>query len=411
MVPQANDIKATLLGLLQQVSEIETEKKGAEYALQDRLTIMDRFALISQTDTRGVIQYANPKFCEVSGYTLEELVGQPHNIVRHPDMPKETFKELWDTIKAGKIWQGEIKNRCKDGSYYWVLATVGPLRNAQGEIEGYLSIRVDITAQKELEARLNKRALELEEDLLVNLHAAAAVQMALMPNIRPLNREEIPLPHFVLWQPHHPVSGDFFWSHTEKSRYLFGLGDAIGHGVFGGMLSVIFMEKLRHLVRLNGLWAPDKLAEEVDKLVSGLFQLCSDRPLTVDAVVGNLDITKRRLTYASLKGKAYHFRGGKGEKLHSYPFSFGENLGATVEEQELQLEPGDRLYFLSDGLANQVLESTQKPLGSKEVLSLLKRIQSVPIHQQREALLNEVDLLRGAAPQSDDIVVVGIEVA
>lgn len=410
MVPQADDIKAALLELLQQVSDIETEKKGAEHALQDRLAIMDRFALISQTDTRGVIQYANPKFCEVSGYTLEELVGQPHNIVRHPDMPKETFKELWATLKAGQIWQGEIKNRRKDGSHYWVLATVGPLRNAQGEIMGYLSVRVDITKQKDMESRLHQRALELEEDLLANFHAASAVQMALMPNLRPLRTETLPVPYFTIWQPHHPVSGDFFWSHSERKRLLFSVGDAMGHGIFGGLLSVIFMQKLRGLVRLNAIWATDKLAEEADKMISELFHYASDRPLTLDAFVGTLDLAKRRLNYVSLKGKAYHFRGGKGEKLHSYPFSFGENLGATVEEYELQLEPGDRLYFLSDGLANQILESSQKPLGSKAVLELLERLQSLPIEQQRDALLNELDLLRGAAPQSDDIVVVGMEI-
>lgn len=410
MVPQADDIKAALMGLLQEVSAMETEKKGIEYALQDRLALLDRFALISQTDTRGVIQYANTKFCEVSGYSTEELVGQPHNIVRHPDMPKEVFKDLWSTLKAGKIWQGEIKNRCKDGSHYWVLATVGPIRDAQGEISGYISIRVDITQQKDLEKRLHDRALELEEDLLANFHAASAVQMALMPNLRPLRAEPLPLPHFVVWQPHHPVSGDFFWSYTEKKRLVFSVGDAMGHGVFGGFLSVIFMQKLRHLVRLNAIWATDKLTEEADTMVSELVQCASDRPLTIDAFVGALDLSKRRLSYVSLKGKAYHFRDGKGEKLHNYPFSFGENLGGTVEEQELQLEPGDRLYFLSDGLANQVLESTQKPLGSKAVLEVLARIQSLPIEQQRDALLNELDLLRGAAPQSDDMVVVGIQI-
>jgi len=88
----------------------------AEYISRRKIT--NSFALISETDTQGIIQHANPRFCEVSGYTLEELVGKPHNIVRHPDMPKEIFKELWDTIKAGKIWQGEIKNRRKDGSPY-----------------------------------------------------------------------------------------------------------------------------------------------------------------------------------------------------------------------------------------------------------------------------------------------------
>ncbi len=403
---ELEQIKSALVGLLQQVSEIEAQKQGAEYALQDRLAILDRFALISQTDTRGVIQYANPKFCEVSGYTLEELVGQPHNIVRHPDMPRETFKELWDTIKAGKIWQGEIKNRRKDGSHYWVLATVGPVRNEKGEIAHYLSIRVDITELKET----RNRNLQLEEELLLNFQAAATVQQLLMPNLRPRHPEKLPLPSFILWQPQHAVSGDFFWSCVEKNRLLFSVGDAMGHGVFGSLLSMLFMQQLRHYVQSNGVFAPDRLTEAVDAWLSDLFRQNADRPLTIDAFVGSLDIPRRRLNYVSLKGKAYHFREGKGEKLHAYPFSFGESLGSTVEDQELQLQPGDRLYFLSDGLANQVCADTNKPLGSKNVIQLLERVQSVPIQQQRKAILEELSKCRKLYPQSDDIVVVGLEI-
>ncbi len=106
---------------MKQVSDAQTtEQQRAiiEAELKSRKDIADRFVLISETDTRGVIQYANPRFCEISGYTLPELLGQPHNIVRHPDMPKALFKDFWDTIKAGKIWQGEIKNRRKDSSHY-----------------------------------------------------------------------------------------------------------------------------------------------------------------------------------------------------------------------------------------------------------------------------------------------------
>jgi aerotaxis receptor len=96
--------------------------------------------LVSTTDLRGVITYANTEFCTVAGYSIQELVGKNHNIVRHPDMPKAAFKEMWETLKQGHSWRGMVKNRCKDGRYYWVDAFVTPIFE-HGQLVGYQSVR------------------------------------------------------------------------------------------------------------------------------------------------------------------------------------------------------------------------------------------------------------------------------
>jgi len=115
--------------------------------------------LISETDLRGIITAANASFCAVSGFTHEELVGKPHNIVRHPDMPPAAFKDMWDTIQAGERWVGLVKNRCKNGDHYWVKAVVSPIK-VNGEIVGYRSVRrkptrEEIAAAEELYRRMN----------------------------------------------------------------------------------------------------------------------------------------------------------------------------------------------------------------------------------------------------------------
>jgi len=92
--------------------------KEHEYKL-DRKTI-----IVSQTDAKGDIVYANEDFCKISKYSKDELIGQPHSLVRHPDMPKAAFEDLWNTLKSGQTWRGVVKNRTKDGGYYWVFATV-----------------------------------------------------------------------------------------------------------------------------------------------------------------------------------------------------------------------------------------------------------------------------------------------
>ncbi|WP_341503158.1 methyl-accepting chemotaxis protein [Gallaecimonas sp. GXIMD4217] len=102
--------------------------------------------LVSTTDTKGIITYVNPAFVEVSGFSESELLGQPHNIVRHPDMPPRAFQDLWQKLKAGKPWRGLVKNRCKDGRYYWVDAYVTPIFE-NDKCVGYQSVRIKPSQQ------------------------------------------------------------------------------------------------------------------------------------------------------------------------------------------------------------------------------------------------------------------------
>ena len=105
--------------------------------------LRDDIAIISHTDERGIIEFCNDDFLEASGYTREELIGQPHNILRYPDMPAEAFRDLWDTVRGGRPWMGLVKNRCKNGDHYWIRATVTP--RPEG---GYTSVRVKATREE-----------------------------------------------------------------------------------------------------------------------------------------------------------------------------------------------------------------------------------------------------------------------
>ena len=97
--------------------------------------------MITETDKAGIITYANRKFREITGYTKEELIGSPHSINRHPDMPKAAFENMWHTIKSGNYWEGFVKNLCKDGRYYLVVVWIKPKLDEQGNIIGYIAGR------------------------------------------------------------------------------------------------------------------------------------------------------------------------------------------------------------------------------------------------------------------------------
>ncbi|MBP9714260.1 MAG: PAS domain-containing protein [Sterolibacterium sp.] len=104
------------------------------------IELRDDTLIVSKTNLKGQITYINKDFLEISGFAEDELIGEPHNIVRHPDMPPEAYADLWDTLKAGRPWTGMVKNRCKNGDYYWVVANATPITEA-GRITGYMSVR------------------------------------------------------------------------------------------------------------------------------------------------------------------------------------------------------------------------------------------------------------------------------
>jgi PAS domain S-box-containing protein len=164
------------------IEERREYQKTLKLLEQYKLAV-DESSILSKTDTKGIITYVNDTFCTISKYHRDELIGKPHNIVRHPDMPKETFRQMWKTIKEDKkIWQGKIKNLAKDGSIYIVNTTVVPILNPNGDIDEFVGIRHDITeleSYKEvLETKLNSTDLDLKNKMHLVKEYETALNLA-----------------------------------------------------------------------------------------------------------------------------------------------------------------------------------------------------------------------------------------
>lgn len=155
----------TQLKLAMSQKALQADLSENKELLRQYKDIVDASSIVSKTNLSGKITYVNDKFCEISGYTREELIGQPHNIVRHPDVQSDVFKDLWGTITHNKMWSGIVKNRKKNGDMYVVSSYVSPIYDSHGNVIEYISIRQDITPI----VSLTQEVQETQQELLLIL--------------------------------------------------------------------------------------------------------------------------------------------------------------------------------------------------------------------------------------------------
>jgi PAS domain S-box-containing protein len=137
---------------------LKNELNHALKKLKDIESAINESSIVAITDKKGIIQFLNDKFCEISKYSREELVGKDHRIINSGHHSKEFIQSLWQAISKGEVWKGEFKNKAKDGTYYWVDTTIVPFLDEEGVPYQYVSIRHDITERKQIEEHMQSMA-------------------------------------------------------------------------------------------------------------------------------------------------------------------------------------------------------------------------------------------------------------
>lgn len=196
-------LERTTLELYHTNQQLQGYLNDNELLLRQYKDAVDVGTIISKTDEKGIIVYVNEQFCKISGYTKEELLGKPHKIVRHEDMPSHLYKEMWNTLKQKKTWQGILKNRKKDGQTYIVQATIKPILDSYDNIVEYIAIRQDITeiynlqdeiieTQREILERMGELAESRSQETGYHVKRVAEYS-ALLAKLYGLEEEEIEL--------------------------------------------------------------------------------------------------------------------------------------------------------------------------------------------------------------------------
>ncbi len=252
--------------------------------------IVDETNIVSKSDLRGNITFVNNKFIEVSGYSLVELLGRPHSILRSPDTPSSLFKELWDTIQAKKIWNGVLENIRKDGSIYIVDASIYPMLNDKGEIIEYISIRHDITELRELNHKVEMlRKYDIEQQTIAQEKLQAVI-------VNELKDDECK----VLYHPSDILSGDSYsiFKRNDGSTLMYIL-DGQGHGILPALTVFAISTTIKHLIHSH----------------SNMEELCKNLFPTIKTFLGDIEqLSYIMIIISSNRQKLSYVSGGM------YPF-------------------------------------------------------------------------------------------
>ena len=373
----------------------------------------DENVIASTTNLNGIITYSTEAFCKISGYSKKELIGSPQNIVRHPDTCPDTFKELWDTIQNGKTWQGELKNKNKNGSYYWVNAIISPEYDEDNFIIGYSAIRQDITAQKEIE--------ELNKNIKSSIEVASFIQESILPTNNFIN--SCFSDKFIIWEPKDIVGGDIYF--LEKLRNeeecLLMVIDCTGHGVPGAFVSMLIKAIEKQITQElinnpNQEINPGKILQSFNRELKDILNQ-KERNLAsnvgFDGGIIYYDKKEQILRYAGAANSLIYYDKEEIKTIKGDRHSIGyKNSDVNYEfvNHEIKVEKGMKFYLFSDGYIDQIGGEKNQSFSKGRTIDIINKNKDKPMEEQKEVLLKELKSYQGEMERIDDITFLAVEI-
>ena len=392
---------------------------------QQNLELRKYFTIIEQspiaivvTDTKANIEYVNPYFTKLTGYAREEAIGKNPRILNSGLTPKETFKDLWQTILRGEVWHGILYNKRKDGSVFIEDSTIAPVKDENNRIINFVAIKKNITKEIELRNRLKNeqdKLKELYKSVTDSILYAKRIQEAILPG-QDFFQENFK-DYFILFRPLNVVSGDFYWAKKYNDCIIVALGDATGHGVPGAFVSLLGISLLNEIYRHEDVTKPSEMLEMLRKGIKSSLSQTGDVKETenrdgIDIAIFVLNTKTYRLQYAGANRPLYVFR--RGEFIELKPDRQPASIYLVERpftNHELKVGPDDVIYLFSDGFPDQFGTEGHKKFSVVRFKELLKNIYNMPMQEQKKILEQIFDDWKGYIEQMDDVLVLGFRIA
>jgi sigma-B regulation protein RsbU (phosphoserine phosphatase) len=401
----------TLFNYLLLIQDITEQKKMFDQLRKLSRAVEQSPASVVITDISGNIEYVNPKFCELTGYSYEELISSNCRILKSGQKSKQEYKELWSTILSGSEWSGKFYNKKKDGSCYWESALISPLKNEVGEITHFIGVKEDITERKKSKVALkeNEKKLRFRNQIIEkDLQNARNIQMALLPYKAP-SVENLQIEYRFL--PLEAVGGDYFafYQIAEKELGIF-VADVVGHGV-SAALFLALLKYTSEIVAKNYKKYPDLFLKNLNEaLYYGMYNYF------ITGVYGYFKQDKENgeVEFKYANGGhpplLYHNR----EMSEIRPIKAKGSIIGMLEhmkylDEKIILHKGDRIYFYTDGVA-ETRNSGNEIVGFQNVAEIVRRATSDSLAETLDNIIDLLNQFRGDVSFDDDIIVIGVEV-
>ena len=367
-------------------------------------------AAVIITDTKGDIEYVNPRFTDMFGFGQDEALGQNPRILKSTETDPAIYEKLWSALVSDAEWRGELQNTKKNGEPIWVSTSVSPIKDEGGTTTHYVAVEEDITKRKKAEERLADAYAVISS----SIEYASNIQHSILPNADSF--ASVFDDHFVIWEPRDVVGGDIYWHRPWGDGILVILADCTGHGVPGAFMTMIATGALD---RAQEEIAAGKVSELIQRIHQHVQRTLgqhesggkSDDGLELGACY--LEPGIAQLTFCGARFELYGVHYGGITQFKGTRKGMGyRGIPEDQEYKETVIEQvtGTKFYMTTDGLIDQLGGEKRRAFGKKRFQALIGSLHEKPLSEQKVEIIEALNNYQGDNRRLDDVSLIGFMV-